>query len=464
MSKKRIAIAGGGIAGLAAAFYLAERLGDRAEIRLYEKERRLGGTIGTTREEGYLVDWGPNGFLDREPLTLEFIDKIGLTADLYRANDNSNKRFIFRKRRLREISANPVKFMTGGLLSIPGRLRILREYFVPPRGGDGDESVFDFAARRIGREAAEMLIDPMVSGIFGGDARQLSLGACFPVMEKMERDYGGLIKALLARKKEKKGATQKGGPAGPSGHLTSFRGGLYTLVERLEQHLRAVIETGNGLNRIKHNPDGTISLKLDDGERVCDYLILAVPSFIAGRILTETAPEASDLLQQIPYSNLAVVAQGYRREDISRPLDGFGFLVPHNQKRRILGSIWTSIIFPEQAPDGSALFRTMLGGALDNQIVEESRDHLAEIAHRELSDIMGITGAPSFTRIFVWKKAIPQYVLGHRERLQRIYYLVNRLESIYLAGNAYTGIGLNETIKRSASLAGDIIRHMDISS
>ncbi|SYZ74352.1 Protoporphyrinogen oxidase [Candidatus Zixiibacteriota bacterium] len=453
--KAKIAIVGAGISGLSAGFFIRKLVGDRAAITIFERENRLGGTIGTSRENGYLADWGPNGFLDREPLTLEFVNDIELHDKLYPSNQKSEKRFIYRGKRLHEISANPMKFLASGLLSMRGKLRIGMEIFVPRKKNDDDESIFRFVERRIGREAAEILIDPMVSGIYGGDAEKLSLGACFPVMENMEKEYGGLIKAMFKKARENRKSGKKGGPAGPSGHLTSFRGGLFTLIERLENILGTSIHREEKVVSISKG-NGNYRLNTSAGSYDFDHIIIATQSFVAGSILMELDRETAGLLGKIPYSNLAVCCQGYRLEDISRPVDGFGFLVPHNQNLYILGSIWTSVIFPEQAPEGFVLFRTMLGGAKDNKIIDRGEKALGELAHNQLATIMGIKKPPSFQKIIIWKEAIPQYTLGHRERLQRIEANLAKLGSLYLAGNAYTGIGLNDAIKRSFYIAETI--------
>ena len=456
MRKISVGIIGGGISGLAAGYFLKSRLGERLDLAIFEKDNRVGGTIGTTRKDGYLADWGPNGFLDREPLTLEFIREIGLSDKLYPSNTLSEKRFIYRNEKLWEISANPVKFMKSGLLSPVGRARIALEYFVPRKNDNSDESIFAFAARRIGREAAETLIDPMVSGIYGGDAAALSLEACFPTMEQMEREYGGLIKAMIKKQKENKRTGEKGRPAGPSGHLTSFRGGLFTLVEHLEKLLAAYIRKGDPAKAIEKN-DGRFVIHAASDMHQFDHVIIATPSYCAAALLRPFSREVGDNLAQIPYSNLAVACQGYRIADIGRPLDGFGFLVPHSQRLDILGSIWTSVIFPEQAPEGYALFRTMLGGARNNRVIELGEEKLGELAHKNLAQILNIRARPTYQEVIVWKDAIPQYTIGHRDRLTRIQEGLDKIGGIHLAGNAYTGIGLNDAIKRSHGIAHSII-------
>lgn len=447
---EKVAIIGGGISGLVAGWYIRRKFGEKVELALYEKDNRLGGTIGTTRENGYLIDWGSNGFLDREPLTLEFIKNIGLSDKLYRSNDKSTKRYIFRNGKLWEIKAHPVKFMQSGLLSLRGRIRLASEMLIPQKKDDRDETIFDFAARRIGKEAASAMIDPMVSGIYGGDAKALSLRSCFPVMEKMEREYGSLIKAMIKKQKEAKRRKKAGsGPAGPGGHLTSFRGGLYTLIEHLGELLKEHIRLSSELRRVRRNDRGQYILEFVDHTDTCDYLIMAVPSYHAAEALQEISSDLSDRLKEIPYSSLAVVAQGFKTKTINRSLDGFGFLVPHSENLNLLGSIWTSVIFPEQAPEGSALFRTMLGGALNGGIINKPLGEISKIAYDELAPILGLTEKPSEEHIYIWNRAIPQYVMGHPERLEKIERILSETPGLFLTGNAYDGIGLNDCIKRS---------------
>jgi len=249
---KKVAIIGGGISGLAALHFFISRHASDIEAVLLEKDNRLGGTIGTDRIDGYVSEWGPNGFLDRVPLTLQLVEELGIGHLLAPAESNSGKRFIYAHGRLNEISASPVKFMTSPLLSTAGRLRLAMEPFIrQKRDWEVEESVFDFAARRIGPEAARTLIDPMVSGIFGGDARQLSLASCFPIMVQMEKEHGSLVRAMIARMRQAKRQGKTGaGPAGPSGHLTSFSGGLQTLIDTLHTRYASRIRLDHEVTRI----------------------------------------------------------------------------------------------------------------------------------------------------------------------------------------------------------------------
>jgi len=455
-------IVGGGISGLALAHFLRlQQPGGTWE--LWEASNRLGGTIGTDRIDGYSVDWGPNGFLDREPLTLQLVHELGLDDKLEPADKSSEKRFILKNGRLHAVPFSPPLILTTGLLRPAEKLRIFAEPFVPARRDDGDESVFDFAARRIGRGAAETFVDPMVSGVFGGLARELSLPACFPIMRELELRYGGLVRGMIARMREKRRdksganpARKSGGPAGPGGWLTSFKSGLDVLVERLQQRMGSSIKIGKCAARISGLENGWEVLDSGGGSVRARSVILACPAYAAASVLHDFDRELSEAVISVPYAPIVVVATGHRRADVAHPLDGFGFLIPRNQGLRTLGSIWTSSIFGARAPEGHVQFRTMLGGAGDHEVMELSDEQAWNTIRRELGPLLGIRGDPVFMRIYRWQRGIPQFNLGHRERRSRIERLAGRHPGLHLIGNAYYGVSLNDCVKLAHRTALDI--------
>ncbi len=449
----RIAIIGGGISGLAVLHYLMSSGAD-IDVRLFERSDRLGGTIGTDRADGFTFDWGPNGFLDREPATLDLVKHLGLTGKLVQANPKAEKRFIFRNGRLHPVSPHPLKFLTSPLLSVKGRARVLYEPFVRKKENSSEETIFQFASRRIGSEAAEVLVDPMVSGVFGGDARESSLRACFPKMAQMEEQHGSLVKALIAKKKE----GSKGGPSGPTGRLTSFENGLYTLVEAFQHRYYQHLSLGVDVPAVEETPNGYVV----NGGDTYDSVVFATPSYTAASLLQDVSETAARLLNKIPYAPMAVCCFGYSKDRVKHDLDGFGFLVPHVEKRDILGSIWTSSIFPDQAPEGSHLLRTMLGGYGDDSISVMGNDELVHIATHELMDIVGVPDEPEFVRVFKWKHAIPQYLLGHSDLISRIESELSHHSGLYLVGNAYTGVGLNDCVLRSREVAYTILDRLTV--
>ncbi|MGD0310646.1 MAG: protoporphyrinogen oxidase [Acidobacteriota bacterium] len=453
-------IIGGGISGLALAHWLG--LAERSRgWELWEATGRLGGTIGTDREQGYSIDWGPNGFLNREPLTLQLVEEVGLAENLEPAGANSENRFIVKHGRLHPVPMSPGAIFTTRLLSPVEKLRVFTEPFIPARRDGNDESIYDFAARRIGRGAAEFFIDPMVSGIFGGLARDLSLPACFPIMREMETLYGGLVRALIRRQFEKRrsgnaGAAKRSGPAGPGGRLTSFRGGLDLLVARLQERLRAVIRLERPVARLVRTADGWEVTDQIGRRALARTLICACPTYAAAQMSEQSDPELAAALRTIPYAPIVVVATGHRREDIEHSLDGFGFLIPRSEGLRALGSIWTSSIFADRAPTGCVQFRSMLGGAGDAGAVELSDDELWSTLRLELGSLVGIRSDPIFMRIYRWQRGIPQYTLGHLQRRARLEELLARRPGLHMLGNAFYGVGLNDCVKMARRVAQQI--------
>jgi protoporphyrinogen/coproporphyrinogen III oxidase len=461
-----VLIVGGGISGLTVAHASGLAL-QPGQCELWESTGRLGGTIGTDRIAGYSVDWGPNGFLDREPLTLRLADELGLRDQLEPANPKSEERFIVKNGLLHPVPFSPAKILSTGLLSPLEKARVFCEPFIPARRSDDDESVFDFAARRIGRAAAETFVDPMVSGIYGGLAKELSLPACFPIMREMEIRYGGLVKALIARQREKRrnsakqgGAkTKSGGPAGPGGHLTSFKTGFDRIIERLGERLEAVIRKNRRISTIRRNQDAW-EIADETGRRIeARNIVIACPTYAAAAMLKAFDRELADAFDAIPYAPIIVVATGHRREDIRHPLDGFGFLIPRTQGMRTLGSIWTSSIFAERAPDGYVQFRSMLGGAGDPAVLELSDEELWNTLRRELDPLVGIRNDPAFLRIYRWERGIPQFKLGHRERRAKLEQLVARSPGLFITGNAYYGVSLNDCVKMAYRVAESLRVH-----
>lgn len=449
MSQYDVVIVGGGISGLSALHFL-RRLKPHYTVRLFEAGSRLGGTIGTDHADGYSLDQGPNGFLDREPLTLQLCDELGLTDHLERADQNVSNRFILRKGRLHTVPMSPPSFLLSDILSLKGRLRVLMEPFASRADGVGDESIYDFARRRIGREAADYLIQPMVSGIYGGLADRLSLKSCFPVMKEMEDEFGSLFKAMIAKARKARAEGRKsGGPAGPGGWLTSFEGGLYVIIDRFADFYGQFISTGLAVESVEKNSDD-FHLRMTGGQTArAKRLILALPSYSAARIVGNLSERLSKSLASIPYAPIAVVCLGYPVEAVHAELDGFGFLVPQKEKRRILGSIWTSSIFKGRVPQGHAQFRTMVGGDGDHESADLSDDELISRVRKELESILEIEGEPDIARIYRWAKGIPQYRPGHSNIIDCLESELKTLGNIHITGNAYYGIGLNDCVRQS---------------
>ena len=434
------AVIGGGVSGLCAAHYVARRQGEESVI-LLEASDHPGGTTRTSVEEGYLLDWGPNGFLNREPRTLQWVEDLGVSDKLVTANDAAARRFILKNGQLMEILPPP-RFLATPLLSVPGRARLCFEPLIKGKRDNRPETIWDFAARRIGREAADMLVGPMVSGVFGGDAHQLSLAHCFPRMAAMEREHGSLFKALLAKKRENNSAS----PMGPSGVLTTFQEGIGFLPLHAASRLGGHIRLNAPATSVTH-ANGAFHVEVADGMQVtARSVVMAAPAFAAARLLSRLDDAIASALDRIAYAGIAVVCTGYSREAVGHDMNGFGYLVPRNQGKRALGCLWTSSIFPHQAPAEKVLLRTMIGGFTDPDALRLSDSELLDIVKREVHPLLSVSREPELLRIFRHEQGIPQYLLHHGECLEAVEAAEIRWPGLLFAGNAYRGVGLNDCV------------------
>jgi oxygen-dependent protoporphyrinogen oxidase len=463
----RIAIVGAGISGLCTAHYLVKILsaaGREAEILIFEAEKIAGGKMRTIREDGFAMEWGPNGFLTNKPHSLELVKDLEIENRLARSSDLARKRFIYSGGKLHRLPETPQAFFTSDLLSVRGRLRIMGEPFASPPPGDKDESLGDFARRRLGPEALEKLLDPMVTGIFAGDPDRMSLKSCFPLIHDLEKKYGGLIKGMLSlRKQRRKAGEKREMSAGPGGVLMSFDTGVQALVDVLSDRLSEGLHAGVSVDGVKRRDNGfllSLSERGQRGEVDADALVLSIPAFSAAGALGALDPSLAEALSSIPYSPISVVALGYEQAGLGNPLDGFGFLIPRGEKRKILGALWDSSVFPNRAPRGKALIRAMVGGVRNPELAALPAEELVALTRSELSATMGIKASPALSRAFFHEKGIPQYLVGHGRILERIDSRLSAFPGLYLNSNAYRGIALNDCVLQSRLTAERIAREL----
>ena len=451
----RLIIIGGGISGLSLAYFLLERK-PSLEITVLESEKKAGGKIWTDKVDGFLCEGGVNGFLDNRPKTLELVSKLALAP--LRSSDTARKRFIYSGGKLQRLPESPGSFFTSNLLSLPGRLRIIWEMFTP-KGGGGDETLASFARRRLGREAYEKLIDPMASGIYAGDPEKMSLKSCFPKVYNLEQTYGSLIKGMLKLQKEAKKTGKKVG-AGPGGALTSFYDGMGAFIDSLTIYLGDRMKMGAKAAAIDKKGDRYV-VHLSDGTSIeTDAVVLATPAFETSEMVREIDKDLSSTLSGIYYPSISVVCLGYKKDRIASSLDGFGFLIPSREGRKILGTLWDSSIFPNRAPEGYVLIRNMLGGVRRSELAEQDEQKQIQLVMDELKDIMGINVQPDFAKVYIHKKGIPQYFPGHEKRLDTINRTLDRFKRMYITGNAYRGIGVNDCIENSDKLAERVVQEI----
>lgn len=456
---KRIAIIGGGISGLSAAYALEERRtrGVPVEYVLFEASPRLGGVLVTDRVQDCLVEAGPDSFLTEKPWAIELCKKLDLGDQLIGSNDTQRKTYILVKGKLVAMPDGmmfmvPTKILPtvlSPLFSLRTKMKMAVEWFHPPRKACEDETVAEMIGRHYGPEMVDRLADPLLSGVYGGEASQLSVRAVLSRFTDMEAKHGSLGRAMLAARKK------NGGPARPSAALfTSLKGGMQQMVDALVARLdRRSLRTSSTVQVVTGEDGGwTVSAGYESDH--FDAVIVATPAHAAANVLRLSNEKLASELSGIRYSSSVTVTLGYG-EGVRRALPpGFGFLAPRTEGLRLLAATFVHNKFSGRAPENRALVRCFLGGARDEQILGARESDILQIVRDELKKTLGISAEPLFARVYKWKKAMAQYEVGHLERLQRIQTLCENQPGLVLAGNAFTGIGVPDCV-RSGTQAAD---------
>jgi oxygen-dependent protoporphyrinogen oxidase len=433
----RIAVVGGGIAGLTAAV----RASRAHEVVVFEREATTGGKIRSQPlAGGFLFEWGPSGFLDSAAEVQGLVDDLGLRDALTPAREAAKKRFIYWRGALHALPAKPPHALGMTLLSPLGKLRALRELTIGPHGGADDESVHAFMQRRFGREVAERLVAPALLGISGGDAATTSMAAMFPRVREIVAEHGSVLRGLMR------------GPRRSTSLMSFAAGGMQTLTDRLAERLGERVRCGVTVERIERDGDAW-RIVCPEGTTTADAVIVATPADAAARLLAGVDAELAARLREIPYAPMRAVGVAFRAADVPTPLDGFGFLVARKQGVRMLGVFYTSTIIPEHAPPDVAYLRIFLGGATDPGIAALDADAVRAIVLDDLRTTLGITAAPIAHHEVLWPQAIPQYTLAHRAIVTAIEAREAQLPRFALAGNAYRGLGVGDTVRDALAVA-----------
>ncbi len=456
----RVVIVGGGISGLALAYRLQQRAAD-AEVIVLEESTRLGGTIGTERRDGFQIEIGPNGFLDNKPFALALCRELGLGERLIAASEAARRnRYLFLDGRLHLLPNSLASFLTSDVLSWRTRFLLLAEHFRPPRRRGGDESIDAFVRRRVGRELAQTLADAFVTGIHAGDPKSLSVQAALPRLAELEREYGSVLRGMAqSARRRRSEAAQRGEPPPTSGRMWSFAEGLTLLIDTLRERLRFEPLTGIHVRTVRRiaNNGWRVQSEGRDGWDA-ETVVLTCPAPQQALILAEEDADLATAIDGIAYNRVAVVALGYRAADVPGKLDGFGYLSPQRQRRDVLGVQWCSSIFSQRAPPGMVLLRAMCGGWNRPEMLDWDDERLVHAVRGELRQAMDIAAAPVLSHVIRWPRAIPQYHVGHLERVAWIEHRLSRHAGLFLGGNAYRGVALNDCIERAGFLADQVIR------
>jgi oxygen-dependent protoporphyrinogen oxidase len=499
---KRVAIIGGGIAGLAAA-HRARELDPTAEVTLFEAGPQVGGILRTVRQDGYLIETSADSFITNLPWAIDLCRRIGFADQLIPTNPEFRGAMVVAHGKLEPVPEGFVlmapsqlrSIMRSPILSWRGKLRLACESLVSARQDIADESVASFARRRLGREAFDRLVQPLVGGIYTADPEKLSLAATLPRYLEMERQHGSLIRGAKA-KRGSTGGDETDAAAERGARYSMFvapREGLASLVDAIAARLPAnCVRVNSPVERIERTGDGwqlplyrpTILVGESSGsfnaDSVCsadtatdlptrmvglytdknaafDAIVVATSAPVAAKLLKPADAELAGELSSIEYAGSAIVILAYDRSQIEHPLNTFGFVVPTVERRKILSASFSSVKFPGRAPDGKVLIRVFIGGALQPEMLDRSDEDLQEIAADELKDLLGVRGVPELSLVYRWPQAMPQYHLGHLDRLKRIEERLRNLPGLALAGNAFEGVGIPQCIRSGEQAAERVL-------
>ncbi len=455
---KRIAIVGGGIAGLSAAFTLEKLRRTQSipiEYTVFEASSRLGGVLLTEHVDGCQVEGGPDSFLTEKPWASDLCRELGLGEQLIGSNDSERRTYILVNGKLVEIPDGlmfmvPTKILPvvfSPLFSFSTKIRMASEWFHPPRTAVGDESVAQMVERHYGAEMVDRLADPLLSGVYGGDAAQLSVRAVLPRFAEMETKYGSLGRAMLTARNK----SQRKAPPRPL--FTSLTGGMQQLADAIVRQLSPASLMTNSRVESVNLRNSTWEVSHGDDTRQFDSVILAVPAYVASTLLETVNPQLAHELSGIGYTSSLTINLAYGDKVRQLLPPGFGFLVPRSESRRLLACTFVHTKFPHRASPDRALLRCFMAGTRNEALMGAADDEIVRIVRNELREIIGLAAEPIFTRVYRWDRAMAQYGVGHLERLERIEQLRTHIPGLFLAGNGYRGIGVPDCI-RSGTEAG----------
>lgn len=472
-SYRRVAVVGGGISGLTAAYTLAQarERGVPVSEFLIEAEDRLGGVVRTDHLEGFVLEGGPDSFISEKPEAAELCRELGLGNSLIGSNDEERHTYILHKGRLVPLPEGLMlltpthirPFLKSPLVPLSTKLMIATEWFVTPtKSRDYDESIATFVRRHFGKAMLENIVDPLLAGVYGGEAKSLSLQSVLPRFREMENQYGSLIRGARATTRKKGVKSNTYGESSANSVFVTLKNGLGDLTKALESRLDAsrthLGQRVVSIEKVDHHWKSPYKIRCE-GNQDCetDAVILALPVHACAQFFPTLPEELAEAFRAVPYSSAITVNLGFDEHVAAALPPGFGFLVPAKERSRLLACTFVHRKFPYRAPQGKALLRCFLGGTRDPEIMNLSNNEIIPLVRQELRNILGLETAPLFSFISRWPSAMAQYTVGHEDHIKRIASVLQKYPRMYLAGNAYSGIGISDCIRTARAAAQQAI-------
>lgn len=456
--EKKIIIIGAGISGLATAHWLNKKGYD---FTILEASDSPGGTMQTVKKDGFLFDKGPNSGLETSPLIRELVNDVGLENEMIYANDAGNNRYILRNGTLHALPTSPPAFIMSKLFSLKAKMRLMMEPFIGKSDDGYYQSLGDFVKRRLGQEFLDYAIDPFVSGVFAGDPMKLSVKSAFPKLYRLEEVYGGLIKGMIKGAKERKQSNEE---SKQSAKMFTFRSGMNIFPATIAETMKDKIIYNAPVKTVTKIRDGKYLVEVVKNDKQemleADIVLSTIPAVNVAKVLAAIDQQIVDHCNAIYYPPVKVLYLGYKKADIKRALDGFGFLIPSLEKKPFLGAIWSSTIFDNRCPDDVATFTLFIGGAQKPHIFDKDKDELNKEVMQEFESIMNITGNPVFSEESFWEKAIPQYNIGYIEHEKFFEEFEKEHNGIFISGNLRGGISVGDCMKNSGLVADKIDKYI----
>jgi protoporphyrinogen/coproporphyrinogen III oxidase len=466
---KKVAIIGGGISGLAAAYTLQEQARSQHQevaFTLFESSSNLGGKIITEKADGFVIEGGPDSFIQQKPWAMQMAQQLGLEPSLMGTNREKHPLYVVNRGQMTPMPDGvlfiiPTRFMpfiTSPLISWPGKIRMGMELFIPPYRGDKDESIGHFIRRRLGKEALEKIAAPLMSGIHVSDPEKQSLLSTFPRFRNLEKKYGSLIRGMLAQQRSARSSAKnqpsiknqlEGSP------FLTFKEGMRSLITALENHIdESNVRTDCRVSKLRPLPHGGFEISTSDNEtHLMDAVILATPAYVSAQLVSTFTPTLARELNSIRYVSTATVSLAFRLSDLRHPFNGIGFIIPQKEKHSISACTCSSIKFSDRAPENYALYRFFMGGPGHEADVELDDQEIVRAVRTELSKLMDIQAEPVLTRIYRWIKGNPQYDIGHQETVNQIQTISSAIPGLFLTGSAYEGVGVPDCIHQGQQAA-----------